>query len=150
MSIKTRALAFVVTVFLVACGLDAGAEGVNQKETEIRWQRWSPELFKQAKKENRLVLVDFAADWCHFCKKMDQTTWQDPEVLAAIKADYIPVRVQDEIDTALAEKYRRYGRPAIAILDGDGKEIFKKRGYQEPRQMLWTLQGVVQDASENK
>ena len=81
---------------------------------------------------------------------MDQTTWQDPEVLAAIKADYIPVRVQDEIDTALAEKYRRYGRPAIAILDGDGKEIFKKRGYQEPRQMLWTLQGVVQDASENK
>ena len=154
MSIKARTLIIIATL-LVACDLGADTTGVNQQEAEVTqekktavfWQRWSPSLFEQAKKVNRLVLVDFAAEWCHFCKKLDQTTWRDAEVLAAIEADYIPVRVQDEIDTERAEKYRRYGRPAIVVFDGDGKEIFKKRGYQEPQQMLWTLQGVAQDAS---
>ena len=155
MFIKARTLVIVIATLLVTCNLGAEAVGVSSHETiktqekkiAVPWQRWSPALFKRVKNTNRLVLVDFAAEWCHFCKKMDQTTWRDAEVLAAIEADYIPVRVQDEIDIELAEKYRRYGRPAIVVLDGNGKEIFKKRGYQEPQQMLWTLQGVAQDAS---
>jgi len=114
--------------------------------TEIEWKRWTPSVFEEAKEKKRLVLVDFSAEWCSFCKKMDKTTWRDPQVLAIIGENYIPVRVEDEIDTELAEKYRDYGRPAIIVLDADGKEIFKKTGYLKPQWMLWTLQGVLQDS----
>jgi len=76
MSIKARTLIIIATL-LVACDLGADTTGVNQQEAEVTqekktavfWQRWSPSLFEQAKKVNRLVLVDFAAEWCHFCKK---------------------------------------------------------------------------------
>ena len=113
---------------------------------EVKWKRWTPAIFEQAKKDNRLVLVDFSAEWCRFCKKMDKTTWRDPQVLAIIKDNFIPVKVEDEVDPELAEKYRDYGRPAMIVLDADGKEIFRKTGYQTPQFMLWTLQGVLQDS----
>jgi uncharacterized protein YyaL (SSP411 family) len=145
---------FISSSLLSACNQEISTEkktnNMNDSKNvtpskEVPWKRWTPEAFAQAKQTNRLVLVDFSAEWCTFCKKMDKTTWRDPQVLAIIGKNYIPVRVEDEVDTELAEKYRSYGRPAIVVLDADGKEIFKKTGYLKPQWMLWTLQGVLQD-----
>jgi len=119
------------------------AEEKNQRT--ISWKRWTPKVFEQAKKENRLLLVDFAAEWCQFCKKMDKTTWLDARVQASINEHYIPVRVDDEVDPEIAEKYRSYGRPVIVVLNGDGTEIAKKRGYLKPQWMYWTLEGIAQN-----
>lgn len=116
----------------------------NNKK-EIEWKRWTPAVFEQAKKDNKLLLVDFAAEWCSFCKKMDKTTWLDSEVQGSIADYYIPVRVDDEIDPVIAEKYRDYGRPAIVVLNGDSIEIAKKTGYLEPLYMHWMLEGVAQN-----
>lgn len=146
---------FISSSLLSACNQESSTEkkatniSDNKNAThsqEVSWKRWTPEVFAQAKQKNRLVLVDFSAEWCTFCKKMDKTTWRDPQVLAIIGKNYIPVRVEDEVDTELAEKYRSYGRPALVVFDGDGKEIFKKTGYLKPQWMLWTLEGVLQDS----
>ncbi len=142
--------ALLLASFLVGCNQEASPEKTLNKKvthsTALKWKRWTPSVFAEAKESKRLVLVDFAAEWCSFCKKMDQTTWKDPQVLAMIRENYIPVRVDDEIDGELAEKYRDYGRPAIIVLNAEGKEIYKKTGYQAPQWMLWTLQGVLQDS----
>ncbi len=142
----------LLSASLTACNQESATEGAKptnkvkvSSSKEVEWKRWTPAVFEQAKKEKRLVLVDFSAEWCSFCKKMDLTTWRDPQVLAVINENYIPVKVEDEVDSELAEKYRDYGRPAMIVLDADGKEIFKKTGYQTPQFMLWTLQGVLQD-----
>ncbi|MCK5918447.1 MAG: DUF255 domain-containing protein [Cocleimonas sp.] len=142
----------LLSAFLASCNKESATEATKQTGTvkvssskEVAWNRWTPAAFEQAKKTNRLVLVDFSAEWCGFCKKMDKTTWRDPQVLAVINENFIPVKVEDEVDAELAEKYRSYGRPAMIVLDADGKEIFKKTGYQTPQFMLWTLQGVLQD-----
>ena len=141
----------LLSASLTACNQESTAEVAKPSDKvshskEVEWNRWTPAVFERAKKDNRLVLVDFSAEWCSFCKKMDLTTWRDPQVLAVINENYIPVKVEDEVDSELAEKYRDYGRPAMIVLDADGKEIFKKTGYQTPQFMLWTLQGVLQDS----
>ncbi|BAO45240.1 thioredoxin family protein [Thiolapillus brandeum] len=118
--------------------------------SRVSWRDWSDEVFHQAKKENRLVLVDLSAEWCAYCRKMDATTWQDPKVLAAIVRNYIPVKVVDEQDPELAARYRDYGRPAVLILDADGKEIMRKRGYMKPQWMEWMLQAVVQEQGSDE
>ncbi len=116
----------------------------------VPWQTWSDDVFEQARKENRLVLVDLSAEWCAYCRKMDATTWQDPKVLAAIDKDYIPVKVVDEKDPELAARYRDYGRPAVMILDADGQELMRKRGYMKPQWMEWMLQAVVQERGSDE
>ena len=111
-----------------------------------RWQHLTPELLQRAQQENRLLLVDLTAEWCNFCKKMDRTTWPDPKVLASIDKYYLPVRIQDEEEPELAEKYRQYGRPAFFVLNGNGEEIARKRGYLDARFMHWMLEGIAQEA----
>ena len=131
-----------LTVVLWVTGATAGS-GVS-------WQSWSDEVFDQAKKENRLVLVDLSAEWCAYCRKMDATTWRDPKVLAAIGKNYVPVKVVDEKDPERAARYRDYGRPAVLILDADGNEIMRKRGYMKPQWMEWMLQAVVQEQGSDE
>ncbi|HEC07449.1 MAG TPA: DUF255 domain-containing protein, partial [Thiolapillus brandeum] len=92
----------------------------------VPWKDWSDAAFDQAKAENKLVLVDLSAEWCAYCKKMDATTWQDAKVLAAIEQDYVPIQIVDEKALELAERYRQYGRPAVIIMDAEGKELMRK------------------------
>ncbi len=114
------------------------------------WQSWSDAAFEQAGKTNKLVLVDLSAEWCAYCRKMDATTWQDSGVLAAIDKDYIPVKIVDEHDPELAARYRQYGRPAVVILDADGTELMRKRGYMKPQWMEWMLQAVAQERESDE
>ena len=116
----------------------------------VPWQSWSDGVFQQARQEQRLVLVDLSAQWCTYCRKMDATTWQDSKVLAAVSKHYIPVKIVDEEDPELAARYRDYGRPAVLILDADGKEIMRRRGYMKPQWMEWMLQAVVQEQEGGK
>jgi len=134
---------FIIVSFLLSGSQLFANQAINQKE--IEWKRWTPAVFEEAKKENKLLLVDFAAEWCDFCKKMDKTTWLDTQVQGSIDEYYIPVRVDDETDPVIAEKYRSYGRPAIVVLNAEGAEIAKKTGYLEGQQMHWMLEGVAQN-----
>ncbi|MDM8566232.1 thioredoxin family protein [Candidatus Halobeggiatoa sp. HSG11] len=111
----------------------------------ITWEEWNPAIFQQAKQEKKLVMLYLSADWCAFCKKMEQTTWQDQQVLDTIKGQFIPVKIQDETNPELAEKYRAYGRPAVVFYDENEVEILKKTGYIKPQWMYWMLSGVIQD-----
>jgi uncharacterized protein YyaL (SSP411 family) len=118
--------------------------------TGVPWQSWSDAAFDQARKTNKLVLVDLSAEWCAYCRKMDETTWRNPAVLAAIEQDYVPIQIVDEKDPELAERYRQHGRPAVIIMDADGKELMRKRGYMKPQWMEWMLQAVVQEHASGK
>ncbi len=143
-----------VTLFVSACKDEQGqvetaAVDINQAGDEtnfgVKWNRWNPAIFAQAKEQKRLVFVYLSADWCPLCKKMDMSTWLDPQVIGSIEKNYIPIKVKDETDPVLAERYRTYGRPAVVILDANGVEIAKKTGYQEPLKMHWMLEGVAQN-----
>lgn len=114
---------------------------------EVAWRDWSEAVFREAKAEGKLVLLDLNAEWCAFCRKMDATTWQDPEVIRVIGEDYVPVQIVDERAPLLAERFRDYGRPAVVIYDADGHELLRKRGYLKPLWMRWLLQAVRQEQS---
>ena len=113
----------------------------------VPWQAWSEAVFREAKAEGKLVLLDLSAEWCAFCRRMDATTWQDPEVVRLIGENYVPVRIVDEESPVLAERYREHGRPAVVIYAADGRELLRKRGYLKPLWMQWLLQAVLQEQS---
>ena len=136
------------TALLALLMVSAGHAVENSTpESGPHWRTWSPEVFEQAQRDGRLVLVDLVADWCSFCKKMDHTTYRDPAVLDAIDKNYIPVRADPEKQPQLPPRFADYGRPSTVILAPDGSEVLRKQGYLKPQWMLWTLQAVALEQS---
>jgi len=113
----------------------------------IEWQRWSEDIFERAKRENRFVLLDLEAVWCHWCHVMDEITYHDPKVIELIKARYIPVRVDQDSRPDLSNRYEYYGWPATVVFNTDGSEIVKRRGYIPPKPMASLLQAIIDDPS---
>lgn len=111
----------------------------------IEWQPWSDAIFAKAKAENRFVLLDLGAVWCHWCHVMDETTYRDPAVIALLRARYIAVHVDQDARPDLANRYEDYGWPATIVFNTDGSEIVKRRGYMPPKEMASLLQAIIDD-----
>lgn len=106
------------TLLLLPVSLASAAE-----PNAIQWQDWSGKLFEQAAREDKFVLLDLEAVWCHWCHVMAETTYKDPEVVQLVQSRYIPVRVDQEARPDLSSRYEDYGWPATIVLGPDGKEI---------------------------
>jgi thiol:disulfide interchange protein len=133
-----------ILTFFIICFI-ASSTWATENNSILKWQKWSPKVFEQARREGRLVLLDLTAEWCQFCRKMDETSYRDPQVINIIKHNYIPVRAAEETNSALAKRYD--GRPTTVIFDGNGIEIIKRRGYLRPQWLLWLLEAVAQNPS---
>ena len=78
---------------------------------------------------------------------MEGTTYRDPAIQKAILDRFIPVRVDQDSDPELSYRYENWGWPATIMLDKDGNEIFKRRGYLPPELCSKLLAAVIEDPS---
>ena len=113
----------------------------------IVWHPWSDEIFAQAAREHKFVLLDLEAVWCHWCHVMDQQTYRDPSVRRLMGKSYIAVKVDQDSRPDISNRYEDYGWPATVIFNADGSEIVKRQGYLPPQQMASILQAVIDDPS---
>src|SRR5262249_38316994 len=84
-----------------------------------------------------------AAEWCHWCHVMDETTYLDPSVGALIASRFVAVRVDIDERPDFAERYAEDGWPPTILLAPDGTELGKLRGYPPPERPLQGLQQVT-------
>ncbi len=138
-----RPWAFVSLIFAALGILPAH----DAETAAIEWRPWSGDLFKQAQKEHRYVLLDLEAGWCHWCHVMDEVTYRDPKVIALIKAKYLPVKVDQDARPDISNRYEDYGWPATVVFNSDGSEIVKRQGYLPPKLMASMLQAIIDDPS---
>lgn len=107
------------------------------------WYPYAPETFALAKKEGKLILLDGAAEWCHWCHVMDATTYRDPEVGRILKERFITIRIDVDARPDLAERYGEWGWPATIIMNADAVELGKLRGYLPKEELLAVISAVV-------
>ena len=124
-------------VLIVAVAGTARAEAPS-----VAWQKWDPALFERAQREDKYILLHMAAVWCHWCHVMESTTYRDPAIRQRIAEKFIPVRVDQD-----SYRYENWGWPATIMLDKDGNEIFKRRGYIPPELFAKLLVAVIEDPS---
>jgi len=113
----------------------------------ITWHPWSDEVFAQAAREHKFVLLDLEAVWCHWCHVMDQQTYSNPNVRRLMNKSYIAVKVDQDSRPDISNRYEDYGWPATVIFNAKGGEIVKRQGYLPPVQMASILQAVIDDPS---
>lgn len=114
-------------------------------DSDVQWNGWSAGLLAKAKSENRFVILDLEAVWCHWCHVMEETTYRDPKVVGLLKSKYLAVRVDQDANPDLSARYGDWGWPATIIFAPDGTELVKRRGYIEPENMAALLQAVIDD-----
>jgi uncharacterized protein YyaL (SSP411 family) len=137
-----RRLVAALLLLWTATGYAAGS-----KPSQIEWQPWSDSVFERAARENRFVLLDLEAVWCHWCHVMDEVTYSDPKVVELIKSRYIPVRVDQDSRPDISRRYENYGWPATVVFNAEGGEIVKRRGYLAPPVMISMLEEIIVDPS---
>jgi thiol:disulfide interchange protein DsbD len=98
----------------------------------------------KAKTENKLLLLDFYADWCISCKEMEVNTFANPEV-AKVLREFVLVQAdvtKNSVDNqALLKRFGLFGPPGILIFDVNSQEEKARRviGYMPPERFLGRL-----------
>jgi len=118
------------------------SSGIDIKE--IKWYKSFNEGLKVAKEEKKILMVDFEANWCIWCKKLDETTYNAPQVIALSKK-FIPVKVNCEEDTVTPSRYGVNGLPTIIFMNFEGQVIHQIVGYREPDDFVVEMKKVLNE-----
>jgi thioredoxin-related protein len=151
-----------MTLFLVAIfGLTLAAGDADQNpskktdsDTTIKWMSYDEGL-ALSRAEGKPLFVNFTTSWCGWCKKMNKTTFIEPEVVEMLNTDFIPVKVDGESGHELdiegykiteknlsRKEYRVSGYPTYWFLEADGKKLGSLSGYQPTTNLMSALEFV--------
>jgi uncharacterized protein YyaL (SSP411 family) len=98
----------------------------------VDWQEWGPEAFAKAQSEDKPILLDIGAVWCHWCHVMDRESYEDPMTAKIINDHFIAMKVdrdeRPDVDTryqaAVASISGQGGWPLTAFLTPEGLPYF--------------------------
>ncbi|HXJ90082.1 MAG TPA: thioredoxin domain-containing protein [Candidatus Binatia bacterium] len=98
----------------------------------IRWHEWGPEAFATAQRENKPMLLDIGAVWCHWCHVMDRESYDDQEIAAIVNEHFVAVKVDRDERPDIDSRYQaavqavsgQGGWPLTAFLTPDGKPFY--------------------------
>src|SRR5512141_2364172 len=98
----------------------------------VQWREWGEEAFGLAKRENKPILLDIGAVWCHWCHVMDRESYDDPEVAKIVNERFVAVKVDRDERPDIDSRYQvavsaisgQGGWPLTAFLTSDGKPFY--------------------------
>ncbi|HWY59959.1 MAG TPA: thioredoxin domain-containing protein [Terriglobales bacterium] len=98
----------------------------------IRWHEWGEEAFDIARRENKPILLDIGAVWCHWCHVMDRESYDNPEIAEIVNQRFIAVKVDRDERPDIDSRYQvavssisgQGGWPLTAFLTPDGKPFY--------------------------
>ena len=98
----------------------------------IQWNEWGEEAFATAQRENKPILLDIGAVWCHWCHVMDRESYDDPEVARIVNELFVAVKVDRDERPDIDSRYQvavsaisgQGGWPLTAFLTPDGKPFY--------------------------
>jgi len=98
----------------------------------IHWHEWGAEAFDLAAKEDKPILLDIGAVWCHWCHVMDRESYEDAALAKVINEHFIAVKVDRDERPDVDSRYQaavsamsgQGGWPLTAVLTPDGKPFF--------------------------
>jgi uncharacterized protein YyaL (SSP411 family) len=139
-------LLFVSSICLfLSCTNSNKNVGEVTDEQNLLWNKFTPQVFEDAKSQNKFVYLHVGAQWCHWCHVMEDSTYSDLEVQKYLNQNFILSKEDQDSRPDLFTKYRSYGWPALIVYDQNANEILKLRGYQERQKFLALMKNAVEN-----
>ena len=135
----------IILLLIVGCGKQASEDNKNG----IKWGNNLDLAFAIASNSNKLIMIDFMAEWCPPCKEMDKITFSNTNIIKKSN-EFIPVRIDVDKQKNIAEEYngnaRKYGGigiPNILFLDKEKKIIRHIVGFHDVNQLMGIMDSVL-------
>ncbi|KAA3624848.1 MAG: thioredoxin domain-containing protein [Flavobacterium sp.] len=98
----------------------------------VNWKAWNDETLKQAKDENKLMIVSIGYAACHWCHVMEKESFEDSTVAAVMNKNFINIKVDREERPDVDQIYigavelmtGRAGWPLNVITLPDGRPVW--------------------------
>ena len=128
----------------------------------IDWCEWGEAAFARAKNEDKPILLDIGAVWCHWCHVIDRESYENPEIARVINERFVPVKVDRDERPDVDSRYQsaisaisgQGGWPLTGFLMPDGKPFFGGTYFppedQQGRPGFRRVLLAVADAYKNK
>jgi len=122
----------------------------------VHWQPWDEKILKQAKTENKLIIVSIGYAACHWCHVMEKESFSDLEVASIMNKHFVSIKVDKEERPDIDQSFMdiahivsgRGGWPLNAIALPDGRPIFASTYFRKKDwiQLLTTIQDLFASA----
>ena len=82
----------------------------------IDWQEWGDAAFARAQAEDKPILLDIGAVWCHWCHVIDRESYENAEIARLINENFVAVKVDRDERPDVDARYQS----AISAISGQG------------------------------
>jgi hypothetical protein len=104
----------------------------SARHQPVRWNAWGEAAFARARAEDKPILLDIGAVWCHWCHVMDRESYEDGEIATLINELFVAVKVDRDERPDVDARYQaavsaisgQGGWPLTAFLTPDGRPYF--------------------------
>lgn len=117
----------------------------------VAWQEWSPATVALAREQNKLLFVSIGYFSCHWCHVMQTESYRDPRIAEVLNRDFIPVKVDRELNAALDAEMIEFARRSLGVagwplnvfITPEGYPLFATL-YSKPDQFLGLIAQLVE------
>jgi uncharacterized protein YyaL (SSP411 family) len=104
----------------------------SARHQPVHWNPWGEAAFARAQAEDKPILLDIGAVWCHWCHVMDRESYENPQIAALINEHFVAVKVDRDERPDVDARYQaavsaitgQGGWPLTAFLTPDGRPYF--------------------------
>ena len=140
-----KKLILLSILLIVGCGKKVSENSLNG----IKWGNNLDSAFTTASTSDKLIMIDFMAEWCPPCKKMDKETFSNTDIINKSN-EFIPIRIDVDKQKNIAEEYngnaRKYGGigiPNILFLDKEKNSIRHIVGFHNVDQLMGVMDSAL-------
>ena len=82
----------------------------------IDWHEWGQEAFARAKEQDKPILLDIGAVWCHWCHVIDRESYENQTIAKIINEHFVAIKVDRDERPDVDSRYQS----AISTISGQG------------------------------
>ncbi len=144
---KARAIVAAAALALVACSRGQTAPVARPVSTSaahpIAWRAWDASAFEDAKREDKLVLVDVGIEGCTACRWMYEETYRDPAIAERVRAGFVAIAIDADVQPDLGARFEEWGWPATIVMSPAGERVLALRGSRSPEAFAAILDDIA-------
>jgi thioredoxin-related protein len=130
---------WIVVLSCLSCALVPSAGSAQ----EVQWRTDYAAARRESDKKSLPLLLNIGTENCHWCRRLDESTFRDPAVARLMNEQFVPLRVDAHKETQLAQALQVKSYPTLVFAAPNGKILGSFEGYLDAARLHESLQRVL-------